>query len=127
MHGGGDDDALGIEVNVCGEDEVDDGGKRDADEREQVGGSDDAALILFRGLVLDERVHRHGEESRPEAQHAEQHRRSDHAMRRDAEREAGDVMPIEPSGISPYSILLSLTHPAAMLPMPMPTASMAFR
>ena len=37
------------------------------------------------------------------------------------------VMPIDPSGISPYSILLSLSHPAVMLPMPMPTASIAFR
>ncbi len=37
------------------------------------------------------------------------------------------VIPMEPRGISPYSILLSLIHPAAMLPIPMPTASMAFK
>ena len=44
-----------------------------------------------------------------------------------AERKPVNVMPIEPSGISPYSILLPLSRPAIMLPMPMPTASVAFR
>ena len=45
---GGDDDAARIEMNVSGEDEVDAGRERDADERQQIGRGDDAALVLLR-------------------------------------------------------------------------------
>ena len=69
--GARDDDALGIEVDVLRKDEVDDGRGGDADERQKVGRGDDTALILFRRFVLDERIHRHGEESRPESQQAQ--------------------------------------------------------
>ncbi len=33
------------------------------------------------------------------------------------------AMPIEPKGMSPYSILLRETNPATMLPMPIPIPS----
>ena len=79
-----------FKVDVLGKDEVDAGRDGDADERQKVGGSDDAALVLVWRFVLDERVHRHGEKSRPEAQHAEEQRRSCHAVGRDAENETGD-------------------------------------
>ena len=71
--GGGDDrggqhDAARIEMDEFGEDEVGAGGERDADEGEQIGGGDDAALVFLGGAVLDERVDGNGEESGPEAE-----------------------------------------------------------
>ena len=87
--GGGEHDAARIEVNEVGEDEIGAGGDRDSDKREQVGGGDDAALVLFRGAMLNQSVDGDGEEAGPEAKRAEQDRGSDEPDVHGAEGDAG--------------------------------------
>src|SRR6185437_2635752 len=75
--GGGKHDAAGIEMDVFGEDEIGAGRQSNADEGEQVGSGDDAALVFFGGAMLDEGVDGDGKESGPETEQAEQDCRSD--------------------------------------------------
>ena len=92
--GGGDDrggkhDAARIEMDEFGEDEIDAGREGNADEGEQIGGGDDAALVFFGRAMLDERVDGNGEESGPETERAEQDCRTDEAGVHGAEGDAG--------------------------------------
>ena len=65
--GGNEDDAARIEMDVLGENVVNAGRKRDADEGKKIGGGDDASLVLFFWAVLNERIDGDGEEAGPDA------------------------------------------------------------
>ena len=125
---GGKHDAARIEMDEFCEYEVRARRESDTDERQQVGGGDDAALVLFGGAMLDgERVHGNREKA---GQKPSVPSRIAEPMRPVCMVPSAmpvHVMPMEPSGMRPYSILLPLSRPAIMLPMPMPMASVALR
>jgi hypothetical protein len=66
------EDLRGAEVVIVLEDVIEAGRAPDADKREQIGGGDDPAFILFIGAVLNERVHRYGKETGGESEGREQ-------------------------------------------------------
>jgi len=88
-HGGREDDSARIEVNEFREEEVCAGGDCDSDKREQVGGRDDTALVLFGGAMLDERVYGNCEEAGPEAQSGKEYCGSNEADVHSAEGDGG--------------------------------------
>ena len=59
-------------MHVLREDQIHTGRNRDSNEREQICGRNDAALVFLLRLVLNQRVDRYGKEPGPETEHAEE-------------------------------------------------------